>query len=335
MSIRCLSGYFFSEFLRPFFICTLGFVMIFLLVTIQNELPKNISAIEIFLFLLGSLLIKFNYIMSCSFFISGIYFMFQVNLNNELVACQAAGVHQLKALAKIFYFCLFVMICLFIIHTIFSPKIEKYNSSLHSKLADSKINSRVFYKQYLNNKSFRLWSFLTDKDEKVRDLSIIEKKDGEIVQQYLSPTASYKNNQWVLDTPIVLFGGILKKHKLLIKDLGLDYHTIVQNNLLFHSSKKNKALYSKRGQRKYEIDYYAQLLSPLLCVSLLLLGLTFSMQNKRQKFHISYPFIAVLVFVFVNRLLIIITKKLDFLPIIPMLLLATITVIIWRGKKIV
>ena len=335
MSIRRLSGYFLLEFLRPFFICTLGLIMIFLLMTIQNELPNNISTFEVIWFLLGALLIKFNYIMSCSFFISGIYVMFQFNQNNELIACQSAGIYQLKALSKIFYFCLFIVVFLFFIDNVFSSKIEKYHSSLRLKSRANDIQFRVFYKQSLTDNHYRLWSFMTNKDKEVKDFSVIEKKDEAIIQQFFSSIAYYQNNQWILENPVVLIGEELKKYEKITKNFNLDYKTLVRNNLLYNKSEKNKIFYNQKNQRAYEIEYYTQLLSPLLCITMLLLGMTFSIQDNRRIFYISYPFIAVLVFIFFNRLMITFIREFEFLPIIPMLLLASIIVIVWRGKKIV
>ena len=130
--------------LLPFICCVSGFIFIFFIANVQDDLSDMLQLGDTWLIVTYYFLLipdKFAYIAPMSLLLSTIYCFSSLNRNHEIVAMRSAGLSITKLSAPIYIFSVFVGILLFFSGEILEPYCRMKTFELSTKAESISRNS--------------------------------------------------------------------------------------------------------------------------------------------------------------------------------------------------
>ena len=296
-----LARHIMKQLLLPFLCCFFGFIFLFFIADLQDELSdmmqsKNYQDIALyFLYIMPE---KIPLITPMALLLASMYCFSKLNSHNEINAIRSSGISLVRMSLPVFIFAASMSLLLFLSNEYFQGYFNSQAEILHEKITEKK--------KFDSHFSFTI----TDKDEGWRNWELNFERDG----VYSDVDLTYANNEgnllWTIAASRAEFsqekGWILynasrtdhtnmnnapesfaelplpKIHDDPIKMRNFNkmgrHITIKQINQRLDPA----VVISEEKERKYKVKYYSLIFSPFACLLSVLLGIPLSVTQARQ-----------------------------------------------------
>ena len=296
-----LSRYILRSLLLPFFCCLFGFIFVFFLANVQDDLGDMLKlndSMKVIAYFLYAIPEKFPYIAPMSLLLATMYCFSSLNRNHEITAMRSSGLSLFKLCTPIYLFALFISISLFVSSQFIEPHCRLRSLELFAEAKALNGDSREYIFSVKSKKGSREWALFTDEKGEYRSIQLIEMDEHhEIYQETEALTATftegigwtfknakvaqYKNNQLlnIANTP-ELHRPELQENPVRLSQLHQlrDELSIPQIKAEFQTN------LGMNRQRKTELNIrkYSLIFSPLSCLISVLLGIPLAAGSQRQ-----------------------------------------------------
>ena len=285
----------------PFFCCMAGFLFLFVIVDLQDDLgdllrtKQGFDTVLYFLYLQPQ---NLPLITPMALLLATMYSFSTLNKNSEITAARSSGISLVKLSTPAFAFALLISIILFLSSELLVPSFNTKTDAIQQKMKQR--DTKVVRQNFIFNKGQEViqWSALVS-DGKYSDLSIKSyDKERVLIKDYYAKESTYQpSSLWTLKEGQIAtyLNGDIKGAPTRFKELNFkllsdspaDMATYGFEQKFMSLASIRKKLDSnvhipEKGQRKLETRYWQQIVFPFSCLFAVLLGIPVSVGGQRQ-----------------------------------------------------
>jgi lipopolysaccharide export system permease protein len=289
------------QILIPFCCCFLGFLFLFFIADLQDELSDMLghkNYFNILIYFLYKLPEKIPLILPMSLLLGTMYSFSNLNRHNEISAIRSSGISLTQLSVPVFILALLASGFLFISNEYFEKYFNQEASRLYQEITNETPDNESVAFAVNTTEGTRLWNF-TLADEKYSKISLsqndiegnplwtIDAANGQYTAgegwsfQNLIKTTYDKN--WFPSPP-------LKLSNKTLNDIDDDpvkmrrYHNFSQHLSLNEINERleSNVQFSPFEQQIMKVKYYSLIFSPFACMISILLGIPLSITQQRQ-----------------------------------------------------
>ena len=303
MFFHILPRHIMRSMLLPFICCVSGFIFIFFIANLQDDLGDMLKLndpTQVMLYYLLLIPDKFTYIAPMSLLLATIYCFSSLNQNNEIIAMRSAGLSIFRLSIPIYIFALLMGLGLFFSSEYLEPYCRYKTFELNTK-AESIGRNREFhaFSHTDDDGSTRKWAMSSDEDKKYRGIQLLEYNNQQkLVREIEAISGDFSPSLgWIFyDVTITDFAegnrieSLVKKKEYPRQEIKDDPITLSHINELQGSpsiSQINKELskpqFLDRKRELYlETRKFSLFFSPFTCLIGVLLGIPMATNSQRQ-----------------------------------------------------
>ena len=288
--------------LIPFFCCFFGFLFLFLISDLQDELSdmlklEHTNYFEVCLYFLYILPEKIPLILPMSLLLGTMYSFSNLNRHNEISAIRSSGISIPQLSVPIFFLSLCISFMLFSSNEYFQSFFDKEASRLHEVVTGKSDKNKTVSFSVNSDDGQRIWN-LTFEDQGYSRISLAQNDtDGNPMWTVDASKGDYTDEGWSLKNATITqynkewFPSAPEKHSELklenIQDdpvLMENYHNLGQHLTLAEIDKRlnSNVQFSPRETRILTVKYYSMIFTPFACMISVLLGIPLSITQQRQ-----------------------------------------------------
>lgn len=327
--MRILSKYVLREFLTPVIYCFTAFASLYLVIDVfgqfDNIIPAKPPVSMILAYIGGSLAKVFGVIMPASLFLGGLYAMWQLSRNSEIIAMRANGIGFVSITMPLIAAALVFAALVFANSEFYAPDA----TSAARKIKDSKFRAveesgrfeKVLYHNMEQNREWQIGCL--DSRGGLDDVKVTWLENGISSQELEAKHAVNGNGIWYFsDAVFTQFGSMkdgtrfisreIKQDILPMPELGESIREFVfsaqQSNLLEDSDSlsvadmktylDNQPNMLPEQYRKWRYNIFNRFAAPFSCVVITLFAIPFGVATGRQSVFIGVLSAIVLYLVF-------------------------------------
>ena len=297
-----LARHIMRQLLIPFFCCFFGFLFLFFIGDVQDELgdllKKGNSTFQVFSYFLYILPEKIPLITPMALLLGTIYCFSNLNRHNEINAMRSSGISTFKLSIPVIIFSFITSLCLFLTNEYFQTYLSSQAISLHENLTGEKAYSSELGFTVATEEGERQWSLKFNEDKTFSRISLAQVNlDGNIKWTIDCHKATFsKENGWKF------FDG--KKSKFNEDNFPLaptdfkeiDHPEIKDDPLMMRNysnfsgltigeinRRKNSTVqFSAKDSQFMDVKLYSLIFTPFSCLIAVLLGIPLSITQQRQ-----------------------------------------------------
>ncbi|WP_337993441.1 LptF/LptG family permease [Lentisphaera profundi] len=195
MFFSILSRYIMRSMLLPFVCCTSGFIFVFFIANVQNDLSDMLKLDDTWKVITYYFLYipdKFAYIAPMSLLLATIYCFSSLNRNHEITAMRSAGLSITKLSAPIYVFSILVGIGLFISSEYIEPYSRLKTFELITKAESMNKSSEFHVFTAFDKKLTRKWALSSDEDKNFSAIQLLEyNEEGQLIREIEALSGSF------------------------------------------------------------------------------------------------------------------------------------------------
>ena len=285
----------------PFFCCMAGFLFLFVIVDLQDDLgdllrtKQGIDTVLYFVYLQPQ---NLPWVTPMAMLLATMYSFSNLNKNSEITAAKGSGISLINLSQPVFAFAFLVSVLLFLSSEYLVPSFNTKTDMIQERMRNRNL-SKVRQNFIFNHDDKVLqWSALFGQG-KFEDVSInVYNQDRALLKDFYAKEARYdKTNGWTLlngQSSIYENGDSkgapknFESHKLeILKDSPADLKTYSFNQKFMSLESIRKKLDSnvyipEKNRDKLETQFWNQIAFPFSCIVAVLLGVPISVAGQRQ-----------------------------------------------------
>ncbi len=302
-SYGILARYILKQLIIPFACCFLGFMFLFFISDLQDELgdmlkKENQSTLEVIFYFLMVLPDKIPLVTPMSLLLGTMYCFANLNRHNEINAMRSSGISIFKLSIPVFIFTSFLSIAIFIVNEYFQKSFIAKAVELHEKLTGESNDSEDCSFTIGTNEGDRQWNLKFNKDHSFSRISLTSfGKNGNINWTIDAHKATFDpKNGWTFYNAIetkfnennfplapysakVLTKPDINDDPYLMKDFTKLSSLTLQD---IYKRKNSPVRFSEQNQQFMEVKFYSLIFSPFACLISVLIGIPLSITEQRQ-----------------------------------------------------
>ncbi|MCM8535802.1 MAG: LptF/LptG family permease [Lentisphaeraceae bacterium] len=287
--------------LVPFFCCFFGFLFLFFIADLQDELSDMLehdSYVDIGLYFLYILPEKVSLILPMSLLLGTMYSFSNLNRHNEISAIRSSGISIPTLSTPLVVFSLIMAFMIFASNEYLQSFFHTESKRLHEQITGDREELDTVSFSVDNEQGKRLWSLSFEENDFKRISLSQNDLDGNPMWTVDAYSGTYsKTEGWNFKTATITkydenwFPSAPEKHESLnladIKDdpvLMREFHDINQHLTLKSINKRlnSNVQFSPSAVQIMSVKYYALIFTPFACMLSVLLGIPLSITQQRQ-----------------------------------------------------
>ena len=180
-----LARHIMKQLLVPFFCCFFGFLFLFFIGDVQDELSDLMkngnSAFQVFSYFIYILPEKIPLITPMALLLGTIYCFSNLNRHNEINAIRSSGISTFKLSLPVIIFSFITSLCIFTTNEYFQSHLSSQATSLYENLTGEKAYSNELSFSVASDEGERQWSLIFNEDKSFSRISLAQVNlDGNI-----------------------------------------------------------------------------------------------------------------------------------------------------------
>lgn len=298
-----LARYIMKQLLVPFLCCFLGFLFLFFIGDLQDELSdmlkkENQSAVEVIFYFLMLLPEKIPLITPMALLLGTMYCFSNLNRHNEINAIRSSGVSTFKLSIPVIIFSFLMSVLLFLTNEYFQGLFSEKATVLHEKLTGEKAYSDELSFTVGTEDGERQWNLKFNEDGSYSRISLARiGASGNIAWTIDCHKAEFsKDNGWVFyegkkskfnENNFPLAPEPFKEMKMPeLKDDPMamrKFSTFAGLTIGEINKRQNSSVrFSEEDQQFMNVKLYSLVFTPFACLISVLLGIPLSITQQRQ-----------------------------------------------------
>ena len=296
-----LARHILRQILLPFCCCFFGFLFLFFIADIQDDLSDLLdhkSYFDIFLYFMYLLPEKIPLILPMSLLLGTMYSFSNLNRHNEISAIRSSGISIAQMSIPAVALSLCMSCVLFISNEHFQGFFDNEVKRLEVLMTGDKADNQSLCFSVDSDEGKRIWNLtfeeqgfskisLAQHDIEGKPLWTVDAAKGEFTEakgwQFKNLIRTTFSKEWFPSAPEYL-------EELTLKDLKDDpvkmkeYHNLNQHLTLTEISRRQKSniQFSPSEIRIMDVKYYSMIFTPFACMLSVLLGIPLSITQQRQ-----------------------------------------------------
>jgi len=297
-----LARHIMKQLLLPFSCCFFGFIFLFFIGDLQDEIgdmAKHDNIVETALYFLYILPEKIALITPMSLLLGTMYCFSNLNRHNEINAIRSSGISIFRLALPVFCFSLLITFCLFFSNEFLQGFFNSESQRLYQKITGKKENSENIAFIVSNKKGDRLWNISFNDDGSYSQVSTTQLlPNGSPLWTIDSTSATFtEENKWTF------YKGIKTRYDAKHFALAPQKFDSLSLSILSDDPVKMRRFYSSSSHmtlaeinsrlnsdirlpasqiRQLKVHFFSLIFTPFACLISVLLGIPLSLTEQRQ-----------------------------------------------------